>query len=71
MLKADHDGVARFGESEKDQGNLEKVLSSFKGLYDHALKAGMSRMISSVPLLTEGESNQEGTFEARLNALRN
>ncbi|OBT80379.1 hypothetical protein VF21_00911 [Pseudogymnoascus sp. 05NY08] len=37
-LKADHHGVAAFGHTTKDEGNLKKVTSNVKWLYDEALK---------------------------------
>lgn len=68
MLRTDHSGVARFGKSDNDKDNHEKVLSSVKGLYEHALSVpGMLQKLPSVP--AEDESNRDN-LEERLKVLR-
>ncbi|KFY31849.1 hypothetical protein V493_00740, partial [Pseudogymnoascus sp. VKM F-4281 (FW-2241)] len=48
-LKADHHGVAAFGYTTKDEGNLKKVTSNVKWLYDEALKLGTLESLTSAP----------------------
>ncbi|KFZ19943.1 hypothetical protein V501_00395 [Pseudogymnoascus sp. VKM F-4519 (FW-2642)] len=48
-LKADHHGVAAFGHTTKDEGNLKKVTSNVKWLYDEALKLVMQKTHFIVP----------------------
>lgn len=39
-MKANHRGVAAFGQSMPDEVNLKMVISNLKWLYDDALKLG-------------------------------
>lgn len=69
MLRADHNGVARFGESEEDKSKLEKVLFIVKDLCNHALSEPST--LESLPsVLAEDESNGHKALEERLKALK-
>ena len=71
-MKADHHGVAAFGHTTKDEGNLKKVTSNIKWLYDEALKQSMLESLTSPPNgIVVADPDQDALLRKRLEGLRN
>jgi len=69
-LKADHHGVAAFGNTTRDEDNLKKVLSNVDWLYEKALALSMLESLPSPLEVIAAVFDENDPLQIRMAGLR-